>query len=82
MNWQSLDEQIDVTYETMRGWITGCETQPQLAVTHEAVINLFDNKFKAAGTQLSENLHALCIQRLSEIKQLGIEAVIVEQPEK
>ena len=74
----STQEQIDTTYETMRGWIESCKTQPQLAVTHDAVINLFDNKFKAAGTQLSENLHALCMHVLSEIKESKIEAELVD----
>lgn len=74
----SLQEQIDITYETIRGWIEGCKTQPQLAVAHDAVINLFDNKFKAAESQLSENLHALAMHKLSEIKDSKIEAEIVD----
>jgi hypothetical protein len=57
-----------IVHQTIKGWIASCKTSEQLAVTHDAVIKLFDNPYHAAGSKESEELHGLCMQRNAELK--------------
>ena len=60
-----------IVFQTIKNWIKSCVTVEQLAVTHDAVINLYDNVYHAAGTPSSEELHKACIQRKVDIDKIN-----------
>lgn len=64
-------KQQQIVFQTIKNWIQSCVTVEQLAVTHDAVINLYDNVYHAAGTPSSEELHKACIQRKVDIDKIN-----------
>lgn len=60
-----------IVFQTIKNWIQSCRTAEQLAVTHDAVINLHDNAYHAAGSPNSEELHKSCIQRKVDIDKIN-----------
>lgn len=61
-------------------WIHSCLHEEQVAIAHEAVCNLYDAHYKAAGTPESEELHSLCMQKTAEIKNKGAYGKVISEP--
>lgn len=58
----------EIVYSTIKGWINSCRTLEQVAVSHAAVIELYDKPYGLAGSDSSKELHKLCIIKSKEIK--------------
>jgi len=78
-----MTEQQQITFETMKRWIASCVTTEQLGVTHDAVIQLYDNRYHAAGSPESELLHKQCIERSVQLRDaIGVPKSETHNPDR
>lgn len=58
----------ETVHITIQGWISSCRTVEQVAVCHEAIIKLYDDKFNEHESEVSKQLHNACLNKANEIK--------------
>ena len=64
-------KQQQIVFQTIKKIIRLSATVEQLAAAHDAVIDIYDNVYHAAGTPSSEELHKACIQRKVDIDKIN-----------
>lgn len=64
-------KQQQIVFQTIKKIIRLSATVEQLSAAHDAVIDIYDNVYHAAGTPSSEELHKACIQRKVDIDKIN-----------
>lgn len=64
-------KQQQIVFQIIKKIIRLSATVEQLSAAHDAVIDIYDNVYHAAGTPSSEELHKACIQRKVDIDKIN-----------
>ena len=64
-------KQQQIVFQTRKKIIRLSAAVEQLSKAHDAVIDIYDNVYHAAGTPSSEELHKACIQRKVDIDKIN-----------
>lgn len=63
-----MQDHLILAIDVVKRWIASCETKQQIATVHGVICNLIDAPYKIGGTPESNELHALCFERLKQIE--------------